>query len=436
MWGAMRGIQNHSTRELMSGSLTQDSDHMDSQKQKSLNQQGLSLWLILVLLLILIIIIALVVWYLMRQDNIYFTNGSGEKAVLIDGVKCGTFRNDYPDSPPPLLASTDADSIRVGNFEHSSVPHVDEVIAFCQGKVPFLREQDGTFQWSSSRDSVTIAFHDPYPISVAVWIVTTVEGMSSSARARKISTGTDVVVDGEVYHEEGDCEAARRIWATEGQGLVINCGDPKDITDKFIDEDGDGMADDLDRDGRPDNANPYFTARAFDCTEHVDAIKRLGYTPGVLNVYYVMNIVTDFGDPAFGLWCNTSDPPDVIAIGAYASNVTLVHELGHSFLANGEEDHVDSLSSFDKANVMHGKSGERNYLTEGQVFRAFFNAGSALNHLNVYNIGPGRTPLLRRPRGGASTCGPSTDNDNDLCPPVQKRIWKDGGENGSTWPPN
>ena len=83
---------------------------------------------------------------------------------------------------------------------------------------------------------------------------------------------------------------------------------------------------------------------------------------------------------------------------------------------------MNSLTTFfDTTNVLHNASNNRNYLTEGQTFRAVVNSGSAIN--GVYNARPG---LITR------NCGNSTSTTDVSCPAVQKRIWADG----ASWPPN
>jgi hypothetical protein len=62
---------------------------------------------------------------------------------------------------------------------------------------------------------------------------------------------------------------------------------------------------------------------------------------------------------------------------------------------------------------MHSASNVRQYLTEGQVFRAHLRSNSALNQ--VYGLRPGQ---------------PVRDCDRDTpvlgCPPIAKRLWADG----------
>jgi len=64
-------------------------------------------------------------------------------------------------------------------------------------------------------------------------------------------------------------------------------------------------------------------------------------------------------------------------------------------------------------NVMHSQSSGRQYLTEGQIFRAHLRTNSAINQLFGLRLGL-----------------PMRDCDRDTpalnCPPIRKRVWADG----------
>jgi hypothetical protein len=137
----------------------------------------------------------------------------------------------------------------------------------------------------------------------------------------------------------------------------------------------------------------------------------IGARPGRMNVYMV-NLVD--GSTSRGNACAVGGGFVAIASGSGAD--LLAHELGHDF---GLE-HIDDLSvTFDMTNVMHSASNVRQFLTEGQTFRAHLRPNSAINA--VYSLRPG---LPTR----------ACDRDTMMlgCPWIAKRVWADGG----TWPAN
>ncbi|HEX8012180.1 MAG TPA: hypothetical protein VF814_14800 [Casimicrobiaceae bacterium] len=162
-------------------------------------------------------------------------------------------------------------------------------------------------------------------------------------------------------------------------------------------------------------ANPKAaTWSAFTCgvnNANIAAIQGdIGVRQGRINVYLV-NVVD--GSTSRGNACGVGGSFAAIASGSSAD--LLAHELGHDF---GLEHIDDLIATFDTANVMHSASNARQFLTEGQVFRAHLRSYSAINA--VYALRPGL---------------PTRDCDRDTmligCPSIAKRIWADGG-----YPPN
>ena len=127
--------------------------------------------------------------------------------------------------------------------------------------------------------------------------------------------------------------------------------------------------------------------------------------PARINVYLVSLVD---GSTSRGNACGVGG--GFVAIAAGAGAELLAHELGHDF---GLE-HIDDLvAAFNQANVMHSASNVRQFLTEGQTFRAHLRSNSAINQ--VYGLRPGL---------------PTRDCDRDtltpLCPAIGKRLWADG----------
>ena len=157
-------------------------------------------------------------------------------------------------------------------------------------------------------------------------------------------------------------------------------------------------------------ANPKASAwNAFVCgtgTGNVAAIQSdIGARPGRINIYLV-NLVD--GSTSRGNACGVGG--GFLAIAAGAGAELLAHELGHEF---GLE-HIDDLAAdFDQTNVMHSSSNTRQYLTEGQTYRAHLRSNSAINA--VYGLRPG---LVMR------NC--DRDTLTLQCPANKKRVWPDG----------
>ncbi len=319
------------------------------------------------------------------EDRVTFTNGgTGENGILVGGMKNGSPLYDERFTGP---AGSD---IPVGNFTAPPVPR-GAVIAFTGGRAPTLK----TVEWTKDSETVTLDFEKEYDIPVTVWIVS---GDFNKQRELAIRAA----------------EKTSQIWSDERQGIRFSVFDDiKDATGKA--------------DGR-------YSKNPFNCNNMGDAIQRdIGATPGMINVYYVDMVETTRGVlSTSGVLCAANN---LIALGQNTSDHLLAHELGHIFTL----EHIDHLSTdsptasgpvnFDRTNVMHPASNERNYLTEGQTYRAVNNKDSAINLDTLYNARPGMPTA-------SNYCGTASDARDPTCPPVQKRIWKDGGENNTTWDPN
>ena len=136
----------------------------------------------------------------------------------------------------------------------------------------------------------------------------------------------------------------------------------------------------------------------------------IGVRPGRINVYLV-GLVD--GSTSRGQSCVVGGAFVTIAAGAGAD--LMAHELGHAFAL----EHIDDLvADFDATNVMHSASSMRQYLTEGQIFRAHLRPGSAINA--VYGL-----------RAGLPVRNCDRDTPAIDCPVIRKRIFNDG-----FFPPN
>jgi hypothetical protein len=196
------------------------------------------------------------------------------------------------------------------------------------------------------------------------------------------------------------------------------------------------------------SAGSYFSSTPFSCL-HVDnhpkMLKESGsYVPNTINVYYVEGVEGENGEGGsdYGVVC--SDHRDIIAIGRTTAATILAHELGHSFSLEHVDDYTKDCPSctcdkptcpFDHLNVMYSKGPlARETLTEGQVFRAFYNLDSVVN--SIFRTGPGTG--LDRPYCREEVEQPPTLTlIAKACPLLQKRLWPDDAMWGTAaWPTN
>ena len=383
------------------------------------------LWWVVAIICVLATVFFAYLWD--RQDFITFSPSPtpGEKAVLIDGVKDGVFQNDWN----PGVVSPATNSVEIGYFTMPPSPNSGEVVAFSPGKAPFIKASS---PWSIFTDTINVDFHDAYNIKVKIWLL------------------TDKAFNRKWRIQHLDCPTALSIWQNEGHGLQITCDIQDARNTMLMHADRSGQAMTLFDDSAPGHL-------AFDCDDldNSDLLSSASYSTGVLNVYYVDQVSTVIGSgERYAVHCNGT--PTVIAIGAASVEGLLAHEVGHALIGNGDEDHIDNLSPgtkcpsptpcaapppyttgntpsfFDRTNVMHGASSRRATLTEGQVFRAFFNVSSVLNHNSIYNLGMG----IRTTCGGVGSGSSSPSDSAHECPQLEKRLWPDYGGEYGTWPAN
>ena len=291
-----------------------------------------------------------------------------ENGALVDGFMNGIQVNDRRYGKLDLggLFNALSPAIPLENFVKAS--DSNEVLAFSRGHPPALIED---VTWTAVNDTIDVQFEDEYRIPVYVWIVKE-EGMMSAVNG---------------------CVATSAIWKNERQGLAYD-------TFEII----------------PAWDNPSASDfHDFHCALGNEIKTEIGNIPDAINIYYVNTV--DFGggpSTSAGIWCASK----IIAMGKNTSGHLLAHEFGHGF-ALGHSNMSNDADQFDTTNVMHNSSGEREFLTEGQTFRAVFRRGSALN--NVYDV-----------REGAVTRFCGTNDFSNICPKNYRRVWADG----PNWPAN
>jgi hypothetical protein len=358
-----------------------------------------------------------------------FQNSKEEKGLLIDGTKGGTWINDWTQWVPAGMSKF---SIPISSRSPANSPE-GQIIAFSKGRVPVLMQH---LEWQATPNPVQIEFGNPIEIELAIWIITsrTPEGTPSD-RTGGYETRKNDILD---FH----CATANNIWSSEAHGLRIRCH-PENRT---------RHDDRITVEGGVINANKFFSSTPFNCEAHGKLIRKVGYNPNAINVYYVYTVHADAAGLVPGIWCDASlnqkggdeGFPNIIAIGVTALDETLAHELGHAFSLS----HINAWAApkcdnpgsnpkqpclFDGENLMYGAEPgrrylTRRYLTEGQVFRVFFNDNSALN--TIYKVGRGTTLLSGKPERFCGTI-PKNDDDRNNCPTIDKRLWADGPK----WPP-
>lgn len=298
------------------------------------------------------------------HDRVLFTNPhtSGDIGILLDGDVDGAATNDRAYTTT-FDGHVDPGDVVAGGH--------NEVIGYHNRRPPTLVENAA---WTAGDDDVTVAFPGQMSPGFRVWLL---EPPFADRQAQAIAA----------------CVRLDQIWRDERVGTRVGSFTMSDETANPA-------------------AAPYLD---FTCAEAAAMRADIGHVAGRVNVYYVDRV--NFGNgfaTTNGVWCGN----DTIAMGRNASDHLAVHEVGHGFALA----HTNGIPAhFDTTNVMHNASNDREFLTEGQSFRAHLNAGSVINL--TYNLRPG---LPTRACGGTSLVA------TDTCPAVQKRIWGDG----AGFPPN
>lgn len=247
-------------------------------------------------------------------------------------------------------------------------PFGNEVLSFATTRAP---TQHSTL-WTASQDTFIGSMTNTLRVPITVWILTA-PGTFAEQAVEALST---VIQAGALFDQE-------RL------GLNFNAIDLRDETN---------------------NAN----RGGFLNVNNLNALEtQIGHINGRFNVYWVQAVNggtgNGMGEVAHG---------DSVAVGFNASPGLLAHELGHNLAL----DHIDGDGRFDGTNVMMSAGGTRQFLTEGQAYRAHIRSISAIRSTQVYGLRP-TMPII-------DACSISSTTRN--CPKADKRIFADG----ATFPPN
>ena len=311
-------------------------------------------------------------------SHAYVPEGYGPNAVIMCAPHGGTARVQFTQgtTAPNGALVRDTGATATANYQAYATPTdnvavgpragAGEVITFSAHRP--VAVQPVTWSTGAGDQTVTVPFAGEIATAVTVWVV---------AGPFATTQQTALVL----------AQAAQQMFANERLGVSISALEVVDAT-----------------------ANPKAaTWNAFTCgagNANIAALQSdIGARPGRINVYLV-NLVD--GSTSRGQACVVGGAFVTVAAGAAAD--LLAHELGHAFAL----EHIDDLvSDFDFTNMMHSASSARQFLTEGQIFRAHLRTGSAINA--VYNARAG-LPLRNCDRDT-----PAVD-----CPSIRKRIFGDG----------
>jgi hypothetical protein len=253
----------------------------------------------------------------------------------------------------------------VGDLTLSSLN--DEVIGFARGRAP----SEAAAPWTSGSDTVHLTLAPLVRVPITVWIVT-----APGTFATQVVQALSTVIQ------------AAALFDQERVGLDWNQIDLRDATTN------------------PNQPN-------FQNTTTTGTLEsQIGHVNGRINVYWVPNVNggsgNGVGEVAHG---------DSVAVGAASAPGLLAHEVGHNLAL----DHVDGDPRFGTTNVMQSAGGSRQFMTEGQAYRAHIRTISAIRSVFVYGLRPGMTII--------DTC--DINSTNRTCPKADKRLFADGA-----FPPN
>jgi hypothetical protein len=290
-------------------------------------------------------------------DTITFANGSGnETGILIDGQDGGTAVHSRSFVTPANLSGTGS------NLTSATAPNLNEVTAFTNERPP---KQLNT-PWTAAKENFDLAFRNRIQIPVTVWIV---KGPFAQQRDHAIDA----------------CIRTSQIWRDERMGIDFSPFQIRDAT------------------GDP-QAAAHFAFPNGDVGDSVWAPLRtdIGFDAGRLNIYWVDTVNGGTGNG----WSNFGAQ---IAMGRNTGDELLSHEIGHALSLT----HTDGDGNFNDTNIMWSASNVRQFITEGQLFRAHLNSSSVLNAL-----------YAARPGEATRNCSYGAGAPN--CPATAKRIWADG----------
>jgi hypothetical protein len=247
----------------------------------------------------------------------------------------------------------------------------NEVVAFTNHRAVAIAPQ---VPWTTGVDTVKVPLTGPIAIDVTVWILYDPHHTQANrVMVMKL--------------------AAISIWEQERVGVTFGAFDIKDVTSHSL-----------------ASADRKFA----NCFSQTNFQKDFPPDSGRVNVYMLETVEQSAGQ---GESCGFGT--GFIVMGKNPVDELLAHEIGH----NLSLEHPDGLPTFDDTNVMYSASNNRQYFTEGQLFRAHMTSYSVLN--NIFHA------FQARPNQITRDCAQNSLPTDPMCPTIDRRVWADG-----PFPPN
>lgn len=295
------------------------------------------------------------------NDSIKVNNSSGDVGVLVDGEASGTPVNDRGRTSNGFGQI----NFNVGALSSSSSPNRNEAITFGEDRAP----QRAPMAWTSKSDDFKVSLGNRISIPVTVWIV---QGPFAEQRDHAIDA----------------CIRTSATWDAERMGIRFSEFEIRDATSD------------------PDINNAILNSTGGDGRNWDDFSNNIGFINARINIYWINTVE---GSTTTG-W---SDFGGRIVMGRNTGDELLSHELGHALSLRHPSSCGGSTINFDATNVMWPCSNTREFLSEGQVFRAHFNNSSSIN--NLYNA-----------RAGLPTVSCISGTNTAECVALERRLWDDG----------